>query len=106
MQIDAHINVSNQLNKKKDKKRKRNDDSKKAPKEPLSNDPKKKISTDVIQKKHSQQQKISATSTAVQEARHAVQSAVQSNPILSNLFGGNKKTTEKERRDALFTRNC
>ncbi|KAL3786944.1 hypothetical protein ACHAWO_013783 [Cyclotella atomus] len=91
---------------KKEKKRKRTDDSKKAPKDESSKDAKKKTSADMQKKQQlSLQQKISTAPTAAQEARHAVQSAVQSNPILSNLFGGNKKTTEKERRDALFTRN-
>ena len=46
--------------------------------------------------------------TAVDEARSTVNSAVRQNPVLFNLFGAGQKKiqTEKEKADALFTRNC
>ena len=47
--------------------------------------------------------------SAVDEARSTVQSAVAHNPVLSNLFGTDKKKngqSEKEKRVNLFTRNC
>ncbi|KAL7529456.1 hypothetical protein ACHAWF_002982 [Thalassiosira exigua] len=47
--------------------------------------------------------------SAADEARHTIQSAVAHNPVLSDLFGAKKKKgpmSEKEKRDALFTRNC
>lgn len=52
-----------------------------------------------------------SSSSAVNEARSTVQSAISHNPVLLNLFGVGKdekrqKTTEKEKKDALFTRNC
>lgn len=51
------------------------------------------------------------SSSAVNAARSTVQSAISHNPVLLNLFGVGKdgkrqKTTEKEKKDALFTRNC
>ena len=62
--------------------------------EPRGNESKRPIKPDVQQ-------------SAADEARNTVRSAVESNPVLSNLFGKNKSSvTEKERRDALFTRDC
>ncbi|KAL3778638.1 hypothetical protein HJC23_001587 [Cyclotella cryptica] len=50
---------------------------------------------------------VASTQSAAAEARSTVRSAVESNPVLSTLFGGKKgSASEKERRDALFTRNC
>jgi membrane protein involved in colicin uptake len=61
------------------------------------------------------------SSSAADKARLAVMSAMANNAVLSDLFGGTKdggetrhggsggdgvRRTEKERRDALFTRNC
>eukprot|EP00984_Skeletonema_dohrnii_P008259 scaffold3033_cov119-Skeletonema_dohrnii-CCMP3373.AAC.3 len=42
------------------------------------------------------------------EARSNIQTKVANNSVLSSLFGGagKKNQTEKEKRDALFTRNC
>ena len=61
--------------------------------EPRGNESKRPVKPDVQQ--------------SADEARNTVRSAVESNPVLSNLFGKNKSSaTEKERRDALFTRNC
>jgi len=88
------------MNKKKDKKRKRTDDASK--KSRLTYNTKEQAA--VIPKK-SLSSTVKATSAA-QEARSAVRSAVESNPVLSNLFGSKKNSSEKERRDALFTRNC
>lgn len=58
-----------------------------------------------------EKKKLSSSSATVNEARSTVQSAISHNPVLLNLFGGRKdeqkqKQTEKEKRDALFTRNC
>jgi hypothetical protein len=58
----------------------------------------------------SNEQKSSSSSSAA-EARSTVQSAISHNPVLLNLFGSGKDdkkqhATEKEKRDALFTRNC
>ncbi len=62
--------------------------------EPRGNESKRPVKPDVQQ-------------SAADEARNTVRSAVESNPVLSNLFGKNKSSaTEKEKRDALFTRNC
>ena len=62
--------------------------------EPRGNESKRPVKPDVQQ-------------SAADEARNTVRSAVESNPVLSNLFGKNKSSvTEKERRDALFTRDC
>ena len=62
--------------------------------EPRGNESKRPVKPDVQQ-------------SAADEARNTVRSAVESNPVLSNLFGKNKScATEKERRDALFTRDC
>jgi hypothetical protein len=97
-----------QLNKKKDKKRKRAEDSsKKTSSNHLEHSisPKKTI-LDSNGSHSKQSNKSSSIPTAAQEARSTVQSAVESNPVLSNLFGSKKKSSEKERRDALFTRNC
>ncbi|KAL3764021.1 hypothetical protein ACHAW5_005105 [Stephanodiscus triporus] len=49
--------------------------------------------------------------SAADEARSTVMTAMAHNPVLSDLFGGGKEEgrnnrTEKEKRDALFTRNC
>ena len=42
------------------------------------------------------------------EARNNVQTKVAQNSVLSSLFGGagGKNLSEKEKKDALFTRNC
>eukprot|EP00986_Skeletonema_menzelii_P020544 scaffold31586_cov160-Skeletonema_menzelii.AAC.3 len=47
-------------------------------------------------------------SSLVDEARSNIQTKVAQNPVLSSLFGGagKKNQSEKEKRDALFTRNC
>ncbi len=59
----------------------------------------------------SHEQKSSSSSSVVNAARSTVQSAISQNPVLLNLFGSGKddkkqQATEKEKRDALFTRNC
>lgn len=97
------------LNKKKEKKRKRADDpSKEATSKEQTAPSNKSNNLHHVQKQKQIQQSKTASSipTAAQEARSVVQSAVESNPVLSNLFGTKKKSSEKERRDALFTRNC
>lgn len=45
-------------------------------------------------------------SSVADEARANIQMKVGQNPVLSSLFGGKKNQSEKEKRDALFTRNC
>ncbi len=47
-------------------------------------------------------------SSVADEARSNIQTKVAHNPVLSSLFGaaGKKNQSEKEKRDALFTRNC
>ena len=96
-----------QLNKKKDKKRKRADDpSKKGTIKEQSASKREASHRDTKKKIPSQKSNASSIPSVAQEARSAVQSAVESNPVLSNLFGSKKNASEKERRDALFTRNC
>jgi hypothetical protein len=48
-------------------------------------------------------------SSVADEAKSNIQTKVAQNPVLSSLFGasaGKKNQSEKEKRDALFTRNC
>jgi hypothetical protein len=111
--------ISAQLEKKKDKKRKRTPEDatvttslemKPAPaktNEPITHTYNNARTINEKKKKSSS----SSSSAAVNEARSAVQSAISHNPVLLNLFGAGKdekkqNATEKEKRDLLFTRNC
>ena len=49
----------------------------------------------------------SKKSSVAEEARSTVEVRVSQNPVLSTLFStGKKNQSEKEKSDALFTRNC
>lgn len=93
-----------QKKKKKDKKRKRGNNeevkSKSAKSEPTTSLPVAAVATASKQ--------IKKKSSVADEARSNIQMKVAHNPVLSSLFGtsGKKHQSEKEKRDALFTRNC
>jgi len=108
------------LKKKKDKKRKRGGEETDPKKPPSSTaKPTNEIQTTIQSKSQNGGGRSnnnhnslgsSKKKSAADEARSAVRSAVAHNPVLSNLFGTDKKNkkelTEKQKRDALFTRNC
>ena len=88
--------------KKKDKKRKRGANEELSPKkksETKTSLPAAAASGSIIPGKKS---------SVADEARSNIQTKVAHNPVLSSLFGaaGKKNQSEKEKRDALFTRNC
>lgn len=100
------------LKKKKDKKRKRGNDEeddkkKKSPVQPSDVKPSKPMHRNGG-KKSSNIAQITTKKSAVDEARSTVQSAVAQNALLSNLFGTDKKKsnkTEDEKRRELFREN-
>ena len=89
------------MQKKKEKKRKRGNNDEAVSKKKSES----KASLSVATKAVSVQAK---QSSVADEARSNIQAKVANNQVLSSLFGasGKKAQSEKEKRDALFTRNC